>query len=447
MPLPPDYKQISSIGEGYFCTVSRYHSAVAKQDYAVKRLKPEHHQNGDYRTRFLREITLLKELSGHPNIVDLVAHEPNEAEPHLWYTMPLAKENLYRFIKRENQNLAREDRIYLFEGILASIVHAHSSSILHRDIAPNNVLIFEEEDGLCCKLSDFGLGKDTEAIAFTRTSVGGYGQILYVSPEQRDHLKEADERSDIYSLGKLLYFIMTGKDPQDIRTGDFYPVIRRATQERPEERYQTISDLEKEFTSMKAFLLAPGKPAAEQTMEEYLEGKQTIDWAEFHQVALAAKEDTHTYSDYVGPVTHILMEKGNLEAYYAALGWDFLHFVEKYNEAVSSLSRQTHWPFKALDDFGYLNYRIFLMSDKNDVKLNCLKQIWEIAWDANQFAVQRHFRDLQSDNKIPEAIVSDFAQFVIHNGGRTKSSIEPYLGRNTPPLIKRAIQSLVKTED
>lgn len=110
------------------------------------------------------------------------------------------------------------------------------------------------------------------------------------------------------------------------------------------------------------------------------------------------------------------------------------------------MSRQVGWLFRALDDFGYLIYRIFPISENSVVKLHCLKQLWEIAWDHNQFAVQRHFRDLQSDIMITEDIVSDFAQFIIHNGGRSRV-IESFLGRNIPPLIKRAVQSLAKSED
>src|SRR5690606_18074212 len=133
------------------------------------------------------------------------------------------------------------------------ISHAHSKSIIHRDIGPSNVLIFEDEKGCWAKLSDFGLGKDSEAINYTRTSMGGFGQALYMSPEQRDHLKDADERSDIYSLGKLLYFLMNGRDPVDIRGGDFNTVIRGAIQENPRDRYQSIEELNKEFQSIKNF--------------------------------------------------------------------------------------------------------------------------------------------------------------------------------------------------
>jgi eukaryotic-like serine/threonine-protein kinase len=447
MAVPKKYKHLRSIGDGYFATVSRYQDVATKQECAIKCLKTDHQGNPDYRFRFLREIALLKDLAGHPHIIDLIDHEPDENEPQLWYAMPVAMDNLFNYIRRNNQTLTREDRIALFEGVLIAVSHAHSLGILHRDLGPHNVLMFEDEGQVWTRISDFGLGKDIKAINYTRTSVGGFGQFLYMSPEQRDHLKDADEKSDIHALGNLLYFVMTGRDPKNIRDGDFYTVIRKAIEERPEDRYQTIEEMTEEFNSVKSFLLDPGIPLAKQSMKEYLENRAEINWTEFHEVALVANSDDHTYHDYVGPVTFCLLEKGNLEAYYAAKKGDFLRFVDKYNDAVCALPRITRWPFKALDDFGYLNYRIYRISTNNEVKFSCLKQIWEIAWAHNQFAIQKSWKDLFSDNTFPKELESRLAQHMIANSRMTTGSIAPFLGTAMPSVIKRAIQQLQKEKE
>lgn len=447
MAVPRKYKHLRSIGDGYFATVSRYQDVATKQEYAIKCLKAEHQDNPDYRHRFLREIDLLKDLAGHPHIIDLCDHEPDENEPQLWYAMPVAEDNLFKYIRRNSQSLTIEGRIALFEGVLMAVSHAHSLGILHRDIGPNNVLIFEGEGQVWTRISDFGLGKDTNAINFTRSSVGGFGQYLYMSPEQRDRLKDADAKSDIYAMGNLLYFVMTGRDPNNIRSGDFYTVIQKAIAERPEDRYQSIEEMTKEFENVKNFLLDPGIPLARQSMKEYLENRADINWTEFHEVALAANSDEHTYHDYVGPVTDCLLEKGNLEAYHAAKKGDFLRFVEKYNEAVYTLPRVTRWPFKALDDFGYLNYRIYRISTNNEVKFSCLKQIWEIAWDHNQFAIQKSWKDLFSDTTFPKELESRLAEHMISNSRTTTGSIAPFLGAAMPSVVKRAIQQLQREKE
>jgi eukaryotic-like serine/threonine-protein kinase len=442
MPLPKDFKHIRAIGEGYFATVSKYHSQTRNESWAVKTLKFQHQKSREYRHRFLREIAILKDLKGHPHIVDLVDSEPDEDASTLWYAMPLAKENVHSFVKRENQNLNLEYRVSLFEEMLSALQHAHGMGILHRDISPSNALVFQDEDEVWTELSDFGLGKDQAAIAFTATSVGGFGQSLYVSPEQREQLKSADNRSDIYSLGKLLYFIINGKDPIDIRGGNFYTVIRRSIEERPQDRYQDIADFAREFTDIKNFLLAPGIPPSQLTMREYLDGKTDIPWKEFHQVALNGRFDSHLYHDYVSPVTDILTQKGNLEEYHRIMKKDFIHFVEAYNGGVDRLSREVGWPFSALSSFGDLNYRMIRLTKAADVQLRCLISLWDIAWDANQFSAQRQFRDLQTENEIMDEVITPFTEHLITNSRKRKTNLDAFLGKRVPPMLKRALQSL-----
>ncbi|MGR1788467.1 protein kinase domain-containing protein, partial [Salmonella enterica] len=107
--------------------------------------------------------------------------------------------------------------------------------VLHRDLSPNNVLIFDDK----VVVSDFGLGKDYENLTKQGySSVQGYGNINYVAPEQQDKLSAATKRSDVYSLGKLLYFILTGKNPRNARDSEMYAsLISTATLESPENRY------------------------------------------------------------------------------------------------------------------------------------------------------------------------------------------------------------------
>lgn len=438
MSIPKYFHQVAPIGDGHFCVVSRYRSSKDGYEYAVKKLKKEHIANEDYRVRFLREVSILTELNGHDHIINLVESEPDPKELHLWYVMPLASHNLYNYIKRHHTTLDRSFKISIFEHVISAITYAHSLNLLHRDITPNNILLFESDEGITAKLSDFGLGKDTEAIRYTRTSASGYGQILYVAPEQLEHLKNADIRSDIYSLGKVLYFVMTGKDPGEIKTCDFVSLIRKATQERPTDRHQTIDEFAAEFEAMRKFFQDTAIPIDQQTMRGYLEGRADVDWKEFHEIAVLGTSDNHPYFDYVWPTVEYFSDQKRLVAYYATKKGELLHFVNTFIQGIAAIRRNLGWNFKTLDDIGNLVYRIYLLAKERDIKLLCICTIWEIAYDDNQFALQRSFHSIINNNLLPADVEGDFAAYIVSSNTR-RLQMSLFQGVRLPANVRRAI--------
>jgi eukaryotic-like serine/threonine-protein kinase len=213
---------------GFFCEVTKFTDENGKE-FARKTLKKMHVKNDDYRYRLTREIDLLKELQGHKHIIELIDYSKSEAD--VWYLMPYAKQNLYDYIKDNNQKLAKEERFQLAEQIISAIKYAHDKNKLHRDISPSNILLLEDEGMLIVKVCDFGLGKDRESLSFhTKSSASGYGQILYVAPEQKIQLNKSTNKSDIYSLGKLMYFIFTGRDPNNYKSFELDTLYTKATE-------------------------------------------------------------------------------------------------------------------------------------------------------------------------------------------------------------------------
>jgi eukaryotic-like serine/threonine-protein kinase len=438
MAIPNHYKQVSSLGEGHFCFVGRYLSSQDRIEYAVKKLKKEHVANNEYRDRFFREVEILSELSGHDHIIDLIESESDSAEPQPWYVMPLANQNLYNYIKAHNNAFDRDFRIAIFLQIISAITYAHSLSLLHRDINPNNVLVFETDEGVTVKLSDFGLGKDSEAMRYTRTSASGYGQILYVAPEQKEHLKNADIRSDIYSLGKLLYFVVTGKDPQDILPCDFFSVIRKATQAKPNDRHQTIEEFATDFEAMRSFYQAAAIPIDKQTMKGYLDGKKEIDWKEFHEVAVIGYWESHQFHDYVWPVTEFFADQNRLVQYYSIKKSELLHFVNTLIQRIADIRTNLGWNFECFKEIGDLVNRIYLLAKEPDIKLLCICEIWNIAYKDDRWAMQRNFMSIINNNRLPVEIQSSFADFIVSTKARGLTMAR-FQGFNLPAKIRQAI--------
>ena len=436
MHLLERYKHIAVIGDGYFSLVKKYQSLDNGQYYAVKELKKEFITNTDYIHRFRREIELLKSLSGHPNIIDLIDYQTDESTN--LYIMPLAATNLYDYIKRNNDSIGVDERITIFDQILSAIKYAHSLDILHRDIYPNNVLLFQSTGGYVVKLSDFGLGKNLEsASAFTRTAVASYGNIYYAAPEQRESLKNASFKSDVYSLGKILNFVMTGKDPDKLYPCDFTTVIVRATESDPASRYNDILDFEKIYEQIKALV---GPDSSVDDSISYVvtsDGKSSYDWIAFHKFAVKGEYQHHVYDDYIQPVVSVLSDQSNLEKYYAEIGNAIDEFLAVFIDNLHVCYGMTRWPFSAMGSFGNLLARIYNLISGMRGKILCLTELWSIAYEQDQWSVQPIMNGLLNDSDIPVELQTEFAMVIL----KSSAIVEPerFERLRLPVPIRRAI--------
>ena len=178
---------------------------------------------------------MTKELSGVPEISKYIIKVYSFDEDDYSYTMEKAEYTLEEFYKKEIRNILETEsrKISLSCYILNIFAKLHSLDHIHRDISPNNIFMINKN----AKIADFGLGKDLKAIAsFNTTFTNNFGQYDYCAPEQREGLKQADKRSDVYSLGRLINFIMTGSPVK--YNHDLQIYTRKATEDDPDNRYQ-----------------------------------------------------------------------------------------------------------------------------------------------------------------------------------------------------------------
>ncbi len=160
--------------------------------------------------RFLREIRLAASLQ-HTHI--LPVHESGETAGRLWFTMPyVAGESLRDRLRRERQ-LPVDAAVRIASQVARALDHAHRHGVIHRDIKPENILLTEDGDTL---VADFGIGRATGVLGeddrITETGVV-VGTPAYMSPEQGSGERELDGRSDLYSLGCVLYEMLAGEPP------------------------------------------------------------------------------------------------------------------------------------------------------------------------------------------------------------------------------------------
>ena len=166
------------------------------------------------RERFLREIETAARLS-HPHILPL--HDSGEADGLLYYVMPyVAGESLRDRLNREKQ-LPIEDAVTIAGAVANALSYAHSHDVVHRDVKPENILLSDGE----AIVADFGIAGAIDAAGggkFTRTGIV-LGTPAYMSPEQGAGERALDGRSDVYSLGCVLYEMLAGEPPFTGPTG------------------------------------------------------------------------------------------------------------------------------------------------------------------------------------------------------------------------------------
>lgn len=433
-----ELKHVGPRGQGYFCIVKQYVDERTGLKYALKELKKEHYPKEEYRYRLTREIKLLNDLQEHENIIELINHGNDKDSEKLWYLMPYAEQNLYDYVKKRNTALTKEERYNLVEQIIKAIKFAHSKGILHRDISPSNILVFEDGEKVTIKVSDFGLGKDTESLSYyTKSSASGYGQILYVSPEQRNKLKDATEKSDIYSIGKLIYFVFTGKDPDNLKPFELSSLVSKATDENPEDRFKSILEFEEHFRALRKLKLEEKIPIEHITLKDVIESKEKLGIVELHELFVKGNYVDHVYYDFIDPVNTYLLTKDNLKKYYQTIGNGIEEFVKTYTDRLEACHNTTRWPFSSTSTFGEVLRKIIVTVNNDNVRLLCFKQLWYLAYEADQWSVQRDMKEVFNDKYISPTIELQLSEHIIKK--ETKIDMKTFSNMIIPRVVKIGI--------
>jgi len=244
------YKLVRILGEGGMGIVYlAEQQQPIKRQVALKVIKPGM-DSARVIARFETERRALA-LLDHPNIAHV--HDAGTTENGRPYFVMEYVKGLPITEHCDHHKKAIEQRLRLFQQVCHAVQHAHQKGIIHRDIKPSNIIVSTQDDKAVPKIIDFGIAKALSQPLIERTLTTENSQLLgtpeYMSPEQADMATEdIDTRSDIYSLGVLLYVLLTGALPFDsdtLRTGGIEhirQVIRKTDPKTPSTRLTRLGD-------------------------------------------------------------------------------------------------------------------------------------------------------------------------------------------------------------
>ena len=204
------YEVETEIGRGGMAVVYCAHDPRFNRSVAIKVLPRDLLANPEFRTRFEREAHTIAALE-HPAIVPVYDYGEEDGQPYLVMRYMPGK-SLEEHLKQGVMPLSEAAR--LISRLAPALDKAHTKGIVHRDLKPGNILFDQDGEPY---LSDFGIVKLTES-TITLTRGGIVGTPAYMSPEQGMGEKSIDGRSDIYSMGVILYQMLSGKVPFEAKT-------------------------------------------------------------------------------------------------------------------------------------------------------------------------------------------------------------------------------------
>ncbi|OCN02002.1 hypothetical protein A7X67_04405 [Clostridium sp. W14A] len=362
------------IGSGGFANVYRQKSS----GLILKKLKDDFLTDKGIRSRFKREFEITKSLQDTHGIIEVYSFDATSCS----YTMEPAEQTLEKYIA--GSSVTEEIRINCIRQILFIMAEVHKRDIIHRDLSPNNIFIIS---GML-KIADFGLGKDLNVFASHHTLyTNAVGQYYYCAPEQFMLLRDGDKRSDVYSLGRIINYIMVG-DPRNSHH-IFRSVAEKATNSDAAYRYADAGQLSVNLE--KSILYHQKSENENMVLDKIARGCFDNDVETYIYELTSEKLSRYLLDGKTGIMNGLLQfmecDEGHAQ-----------HIIQSIDRTYQDVCGRS---FAAYDPFASFAYRILLGEFSFVVKEIAANILRYVATDVNRFSAQHLVEELEQKGIEP----------------------------------------------
>ncbi|MBL4688595.1 MAG: protein kinase, partial [Nannocystaceae bacterium] len=211
--LDGKFRFVRQLGEGGMGVVWRAENILVKKDVAIKLMHVQFSRDEGVLARFRNEATAAGRI-GSEHVCDILDLGKSMLGPYIVMEM-LQGKDLANFLREKRGQVDPGLSVLIVREALVGLQAAHNAGIVHRDLKPENIFLHEPKPGrLMVKLMDFGISKFTEGSEAGKTGMGVLmGTPEYMSPEQTEGAAQVDHRTDIWAMGVILYWAVTGRNP------------------------------------------------------------------------------------------------------------------------------------------------------------------------------------------------------------------------------------------
>lgn len=214
------------IDEGHYCYIIRYKNEILK-----KELKEVYKGNPEFQKRMKYEYENMQKLQNCSQVLNVYCYDSDNFS----YLMEEADMNLFEYI--DKVEITFEQKIKIIYDMLKGMKYAHEHNIIHRDLHPGNILKIKND----FVISDFGLSKDESIERSLKSSSTKKTSHLFIDPSAHHDFRKLDKKSDIYSIGKLIDYILNARATKEENVFTF--IVEKCTSRQKEKRYETVEQI------------------------------------------------------------------------------------------------------------------------------------------------------------------------------------------------------------
>ncbi|MDU1604716.1 MAG: protein kinase [Clostridium sp.] len=370
------------IGEGAFAQV--YKKVIDGKVFAIKCLKDEYKNDAQYASRFKREYEIMESLNNTGVTIKVFKYSDEDKK----FRMEFADKTLKQFID-ENYHIMNDPyKEAICEEIIRDMICLHKHNIIHRDLSYNNILYIDNH----FKLSDFGLGKNQDAIYSLQTQTEmGVGTAHFIDPIQKQNIKDANKLTDMYSVGQIIDYVFSGSIASIHHK--YSGVVNKAINKQADRRYSSVEELLEDFLYVKNQNNI--KSPVEDMIEMVINSKYNM-----------GKVYEYLIDRNAGKIVVDLINK-NYKSSKEILEQFILQYEEEVEGLVKKMNeyiRNNRLDYSYYDNVAYISYEMITEMDKYMVK--SIRTLIDIIYYCgyeypNRFNVQRFIKNtVLCDNNI-----------------------------------------------